>query len=121
MNITQIFKSNYHDDEIVGVEYNRNNSVLKLHICKSLNDEVEILKLDNVIDLDFTPFKFQNVIFSISVYDRDSLSSALIDEFEIKDFYFKDDESKDYKFVLIDSSIGMSGYVVIKGSIPEKG
>lgn len=114
MTITQVFKSNYHDDEIVGVEYDRNKSVLKLHICKSSNGEVEILKLDNVVDLDLGPFKFQNVIFSISIYDRYSLSSTLIDEFEIQDFYFKGDESKGYKFVLIDSSVGMSGYVVVK-------
>ena len=111
MTIIKGTENEFHDDEIIGIDYDQKTEVLKLSIRKSLDDKLEVLVVEKVVDLDLGPFRYQNVIFGIKEYEADELSESIIKEFEIDDFYIR---NKKHGFLIIDSSIGMSGYIIFR-------
>jgi len=94
----------YHDKEIVNIYHDKKNRILRL---LTLDDDE--IKFENIIQIELNYFSEQNVIFDIHEYNLVSIPQNLKEEYP---FLNNNRLSNDFKYYHLDSSTGLTGFIV---------
>ncbi|GAB4019859.1 hypothetical protein [Spirosoma koreense] len=103
----------FHDAEIIGIESKPEVSQLLLsaNLPKRGKYQIDFQEVDW---WDLGPFAVQNVVFSITSFDKFSLTEVVIDHQELDEYYVELIREKDYTLFVLDASVGLEGVVIAK-------
>jgi hypothetical protein len=104
---------NLHDAEITGIESQPEVNELIISVNLPSKGKCQIV-FQGVHWWDLGPFGVQNVVFSITPYDKLSLTEIIINHQELEEYYVKLIVEKDYTLFVLDASVGLEGLVIAK-------
>jgi len=94
----------YHDKEIAGIYYEKENKVLRL-----LTVDNEEISFKNVIQVELNYFSDQNILFDILKYNFESIPNSIKLDYP---FLGNEKLSKTYSIYFLDSSSGLTGIII---------